>query len=248
MAIAVIAPGAAIACTCVESYAPWIAEFSSSDVVFSGKTHSVIPIKRNRDEDFRGDRLVTFEVEKRYKGLVASTKMISLYSDYNSTSCSFGVDSRKGPSVGETWIVFADKTETPQMFFGGSCNASRKIKSKEQLKAIEVEAFKFSERQGIVGSVVLNYMVLAKKVEVSLTGEGVNEIANVDADGYYWFPLPRPGKYVVSVKLPFSTTLINAVQFPETIDKSETNTTFVYTVQLKQDEFHYNELNVNEPR
>jgi hypothetical protein len=238
------------ACTCIESYSPWIAEFSDADAVFAGKVHSVTRLKRNRKSsgDFLGDRIVTFEIVKTYKGLPGSTRLISLYSDYDSTSCSFGVDDRRGPSVGEKWIVVANKTETPQMFFGGSCNPSRKIGSKRDLEAIEQEAFKFPERQGILGSVVLNYTALTKNAEVTISGEGVNKTSKVDSEGYYWFPLPRPGKYIVSVKVPFATTLINAVQFPETIDKSGANTTFNYTVQLKEAEFHYNELNVNEPR
>lgn len=236
------------ACTCVASYSPWIAHFSNADAVFVGRVRAVIPVKRKRDEVFLGDRIVTFEVSKAYKGIAASTRLISMYSDYGSTSCSFGVDSRKGPRVGEKWIVLAYTTETPQMFFGGSCNASRKIRSKAHLQAIEDEAFKFPQRHGVLGSVVLSYLTLAKDVEVTLKGGEVNMTLKVDAEGYYWFPLDRPGKYSVTGKIPFRTTLINAVLFPEIFEASNFGTTFTYNVDLKDGEYHYNELNVNEPR
>jgi hypothetical protein len=241
------APMMASACTCYASYSPWIADFSEADDVFTGKVNSVLPIKRKRHEDFVGDRLVTFQVVKSYKGIASSTRLISLYSDYDSSSCSFGVDSRKGPRVGETWIVVANKTETPQMFFGGSCNASRKIRSDDQLKAIESEAFKFTQRQGIVGTVVRNYMNLAKEVEITLTGEGTNRTIKVDGDGYYWFPLERAGKFSVMGRIPFRTTLISAVLFPHAFGIAGTETRFTYTVDLKDDEYHYNEINVNDP-
>lgn len=241
-------PTVTYGCSCVESFAPWIAEFSNADAVFTGKVRSVLPVKRSRDEEFVGDRLVTFEIAKAYTGVAGSTRLISLYSDYMATSCSFGVDDRKGPARGETWIVLAHKTDTPQMFFGGSCNASRKITSKNELLSIEREAFKFEQKQGIVGSVKLNYTELAKDVEVSLVGEGVNETAKVDANGYYWFPLKRPGRYTVTATIPFRTTLIDAVYFPQSFDKLGSQTRFTYSVDLKDGEYHYNEVNVNELR
>ena len=58
----------------------------------------------------------------------------------------------------------------------------------------------------------------------------------------------RPGTYSVTGKIPFRTTLINAVLFPETFDTSDAGTTFTYTVDIKSGEFHYNEVNVNDPR
>lgn len=239
-------PVVANACTCVESYAPWIAEFSGADAVFAGKVRAVIPVKPSRDENFVGDRIVTFEIAKAYKGVPSSTRLISLYSDYARTSCSFGVDGRRGPAKGETWIVLANSTGTPQMSFGGSCNASRRTRSKSDLLSIEKEAFKFQQQQGIVGSVKLNYTALAKDVEISLAGEGVNETAKVDVDGYYWFPLERPGRYSVTATIPFHTTLIDAVHFPQSFDQSGSQTRFSYTVDLKVGEYHYNEVNVNE--
>ncbi len=248
ISIVLFVPVVANACTCAESFAPWIAEFSNADAVFSGKVRSVIPVKRSRGEDFVGDRLVTFEIAKAYKGVPGSTRLISLYSDYATTSCSFEVDDRKGPVKGETWIVLANRTETPQMSFGGSCNASRRIGSKSELLSIEKEAFKFRQQQGIVGSVKLNYTALAKDVEISLVGEGVNEKAKVDVDGYYWFPMERPGRYSVTATIPFHTTLIDAVHFPQSFDQSGSQTRFMYLVDLKVGEYHYNEVNVNEPR
>lgn len=179
-----VVPALAKACTCIESYAPWIAEFSEADAVFVGKVHSVIPIARKSEDSFLGDRIVTFEVGKKYKGVGSSTRLISLYADYNSSSCSFGVDSRKGPRKGEMWLVLAHKGDSPQMSFGGSCNASTKVDSKS-IKIIEAEAFKFPQKQGILGSVVRNYMSLAKNVEVSLRGEGIDSTLTVDADGYF---------------------------------------------------------------
>ena len=235
------------ACTCYASYSPWIADFSEADAAFVGKVNTVTPVKRKRNETFVGDRLVTFEITKAYKGVAQSTRLISLYSDYDSSSCSFGVDSRNGPSVGETWIVIANKTETPQLFFGGSCNASRKIRSDDQLKAIESEAFKFPQRQGMVGSVVRNYMSLAKDVEITLTGDGINKTVKVDADGYYWFPLEKPGRYSITCRIPFRATLISAVLFPTTFEASGSGTIYSYTADLKEGEYHYNEINVNDP-
>lgn len=245
---ALFVPGVVNACTCVESFAPWIAEFSNSDAVFTGKVRAVIPIKFSRDEEFVGDRIVTFEIVKAYKGIPSSTRLISLYSDYATTSCGFWVDDRKGPRKGETWIVLANRAATPQMFFGGSCNASRKIESKKHLLSIEDEAFKFQQRQGIVGSVKLNYMTLAKDVELLLVGEGVNERQKVDADGYYWFPLEQPGRYSLTATIPFRTTLIDAVHFPQSFDTAGAKTMFTYIVNLKEGEYHYNEVNVNEPK
>jgi hypothetical protein len=133
------------------------------------------------------------------------------------------------------------------MFFGGSCNASRKIRSNKQLRAIEEQAFKFPQRQGILGSVVLNYMNLAKDVELTIEGEGILETKKVDDDGYYWFPLERPGRYSLSARIPFHTTLIKAAQFPEFFESLGAETKFKYIVDLNEDEYHYNEVNVNAP-
>lgn len=235
------------ACTCVRSYAPWVAEFSEANAVFVGKVRSVTPISRQSEDSVRGDRIVTFEVAKKYKGIESSTRLISLYADYDSSSCSFRADSRMVPRRGETWIVLGSHLNSPQMSFGGSCNSSQRVKSKEQLSAIEREAFKFQEPQGIVGSVVQNYMTLMKNVEVSIVGDGVAKTVSVDSEGYFWFPLLQPGKYTIRGIIPFRTSLIGAVYWPETFDAKDSQTIFIYHVDLKAGEYHYNELNVNDP-
>ena len=132
------------------------------------------------------------------------------------------------------------------MFFGGSCDSSSKVSSKG-LKNFETEVFKFPQKQGILGSVVRNYMSLVKDVEVTLQGEGTTQTTKVDAEGYYWFPLEKPSRYTVTGRIPFYTTLISAVWFPSVFESSESGTIYTYTIDLKEGEYHYNEVNVNDP-
>lgn len=250
VAVILITPVYTIACSCITSYKPWIAVFSDADAVFTGRVHSVIPHSKakRRDDDSRGDHTVTFEVIKKYKGLEPSTRLISLESDYDSSSCSFAVDSRKGPRRGEEWIIVAHRSDVPQMFFGGSCNESRKIRGKQDLINIESHAFKFSERQGVIGAVVRNYMHMVKETEVTLSGEGISKTQRVDEDGYYWFPLENPGEYTITARIPFQTSLIGAALFPKIFKVLDSETEFSYTVNLESGQFHYNEVNVNDPK
>lgn len=238
------------ACTCISSYAPRIAEYSESNAVFVGKVQSVTKIRKS-ERAILGDgvdRIVTFRIEKNYKGIEPSTKLISLFADYNSTSCSFAVDDRNGPRVGETWIVFAYRFQDKHnMSFGGSCNSSNKLQSRNGPKEIEREIFKFREKQGILGSVVIDFTKLSREAEAVLIGEGIERTARVDSEGYFWFPLEKAGNYRVTIKVPFVTTLIDAAKFPDTVEKTISSTSFSYNVVLGENDFNYNELNVNKP-
>ncbi|MDM7921412.1 MAG: carboxypeptidase-like regulatory domain-containing protein, partial [Pyrinomonadaceae bacterium] len=243
-------PASAEACSCRASFTPWLAELSDSNAVFVGKVRSVVKV--DPDDDGFGfvtpDRRVTFEIEKTYKGLDASIRLVSMYADYERTSCSFAVDDRKGPRVGEKWIVFASEMDTRgEMFFGGSCNASRKLNSTKQLASIEDGFNRLKGRQGIAGSIVLNYTKLATNFEVEIAGEGLKQRSKADADGYYWFPLEKPGRYTIRVILPFKTELFNAYNYPKSVESSPSATTIVYEVELRDGQFHYNEFNVSEP-
>lgn len=241
-AILLLSTTATVGCSCIVSYPPLLASYSSSDAVFVGKVRYVVKIPRAKEQDFRGDRIVTFEVKSRYKGILPETKLVSLYADYESSSCSFF---GKGPRVGETWAVFADRMgEKPQMSFGGTCNRSNKIRSNDYAANFEKELFRFKEKQAIVGSILVNYLALANVVEAKVEGEGVSTIVNADSDGYFWFPLERPGTYRVTIKIPFAIKIYAVTRYPDKIDISKTESVLSYTVDLKEDQFDYNEVNV----
>lgn len=237
------------ASSCVEHFVPLIARYSRADSVFIGKIKNIKQVKtpselENFNEKYRS---VKFEPKKIYKGLEVSTKEFSLLNV--SESGDYETEKLK---IGQIWIVFVRKDEG-KLYFGGGCDASRKIEEKADIDYYEKEILSVKDKQAIIGRIVdeMTFEKL-KDIEVVLEGNGMKEIKLTDEEGLFYFPIQFPGSYKISINLPFYglpggyNSGIKTIDIRESEDKSlpPTKTIFIYEIILKERSFNYDEINV----
>lgn len=231
------------ASSCAERFVPHFVEYSRSEAVFIGKIKSIKPIKNppKSENSIEIWRSVEFESIKIYKGFDSSVKKITLKNSFMPSSETDELRKNK------TYIVFAE-TYLDNLHFSTSCSHTEEIKNDSEIAEIEKEMFSVKEKQAIVGILYDDITSgFFKDVEVILEGEGVKVISQTDEKGMYYFPVNQIGKYKVSVNLPFYG-LYSFYNFDvETIDFGAdkendlppTKTTFVYEVDIKENEFPF---------
>lgn len=231
------------ASSCGEKFVPHFVEYSRSEAVFIGKIKSIKSIKNPAEREGWQEswRSVEFEVLKIYKGFDSSTKKISLK---NSLLTGSEADELR---KNKTWIIFA-KNYLGILNFSTSCSQTEEIKNDSDITELEKEIFSVKDKQAVVGR-LYNDMTsdFIKDIEVILEGNGIKVVVQTDEKGMYYFPVNQVGKYKVKINLPFYA-LYSSYNFDvETIyfgedkeyDLPPLKTTFIYEVELKENEFPY---------
>lgn len=114
------APWRASACDCAYPGAPCKA-FAHTPYVFSGKVTkiSTIPIKMSSGDQYQ-DRLITFEIERAYRGL-EDKKVTEVVTGSGGGDC--GYDFR----VGEKYLVYAFPHAATGKLYTGICSRTRRL-------------------------------------------------------------------------------------------------------------------------
>ncbi len=240
------------ACICAEHFTPLIVDYSKADSVFIGK---VINIKKFGNESekevwFPKQRTVEFEIQKIYKRINFSARRIVLNTDFNEASCGFSEN--EAPKKGQKWIVFVYKNkEENRFYFGGMCEPSSHLEKVSDLAAYEDDINSVKEKQAIIGTIVDEMKIEGiKGIEVILEGEGQSIATKTDEKGLFYFPAASKGTYKITVKIPFPalfsyssfSTKEKQIKESESKNARPLKNTLTYNVQLKDGEFHYNEI------
>lgn len=238
------------ACSCAFYSTPLSVHYSNANIVFIGKVTNVKKISyKMDDENATPNRMIEFEIKKIYKGLAVATKRVSLKTRVGGASC--GLD--ETPKKGEIWSVFVFKNDKYGLsYFGGTCAPSEKLENDSDISEFEKELLFIKEKQAIIGAVIseMSGESRLKNLEVTLEGEGQKFITTTDEKGLFYFPLKSPGRYKVTIKTPFDASIfLSTLDVNKNQIKEETNGStkilgnlLTYEVQLKDNEFSYNEL------
>lgn len=248
LALIILLPGIALACTCQDYQVPVCKLFSEADAVFVGKIEnitsatdtngSVTSAGVNSISWRKADLIwVHFKVDRGFKG--DSSKQIKVLT-YNGTSCDLGVEK------GQKWIVFANKDEKTGNLTFGACGGSR---SGADINGPEVEelsklATKTTE-SSVIGQVSNDTYSPIKNAKVSITGKGTDISTVTNEEGMFRAVVPNDGTYKVRVTVPFS-----AIFLPRRDDRridakpSETETVFEYEAKPTTIDCDYQYLDV----
>lgn len=143
------------ACSCSNYFTPSIIHYSKADSVFIGKVTNVKKFGSESEKDAWSPkhRTVEFEIQKAYKGMNSSAKIIALNTNFNAAICGFA--DYEAPEKGQKWIVFVNKNrEENRLYFGGMCDPSRHLEKASDLADYEDEIFSAKGKQAIIGTIV----------------------------------------------------------------------------------------------
>lgn len=239
------------ACTCSEEYRPVSLDLVRADAVFLGRVVSVseIPRKRIIRESLDYDLITTFRIEKRFKGLRDTEKLISLTTNYQANSCGFRVDDKPKPKAGQTWIVFGRRWDgLPQLHLTGTCGRSKVLRFDES-KVFYEEALGDVKVPAIAVSII-RHLDRIKEFEVSVKGGGLEYSATPDKNGQLVLYALRPGMYTVEVLLPIEAKISNEAFWNYTYTETKARivdggkTLLTYNLDLQPNSYHYNEIYV----
>lgn len=239
------------ACSCRDSFTPLIVHYSRTNSVFVGKVMSIKKLGNIPKEDiWRKNILVEFEIQKVFKGIEVSTKRISLITNTYAGTCG----SDKPPRIGQKWIVFVYKNEeNNHLYFGGMCDASNYLETDSDLSYYEDKIASIKEKQAIIGTLVNDAKDKGiKNIEVTLEGEGQKFSTKTNENGLYYFPVSSKGNYKITINIPFPAySLTSSFSVEDKLTKESAdeyakplNDIVTYYVQLKDNEFHYNEIDI----
>ena len=201
------------ACSCVRRETCEYA--SSSDAVFVGRVISsteVVRTIKTRIQPIGGDWEDEVREERRQISRVAieesflggnDTMEIQIETDVSS-SCAFPLN------AGETYIIYANRSDTTENLMTGMCSGTKPIASAEaEVAALRAERGKLSTVSGMVGFGSfgrLDPRQLKKfgVANVRLIGTGSTEEENIGSDGTFRFRGVPAGEYRLEVLLPES--------------------------------------------
>lgn len=240
------------ACICSENFAPLIADYSKAETVFVGKVISIKKFGKESEKKayYPKYRTVEFEIQKIYKGMNSPSETVTLHTNFSEATCGFSKD--EAPKKGQKWIVFAYKDQKEnRLHFGGMCKPSSKLESADDLSEYETKFLSIKDKQGIFGSLI-NEMKFdgIKNIEVHLEGEGMKLTTRTDDKGLFYFPISSKGIYKITfnvLRAAYFTDSNSAVDQKLTIENANgdskiVKTVLTYQVQLKENEFDYNEI------
>jgi hypothetical protein len=236
----------AFSCTCIDYGVPACKLFGNADAVFVGKIERIVSTDDDKNAQVtlsgvnsissRGVGLVSveFSIEKAFKGVAGrSTKALT----YTGTSCDLGV------KEGQRWVIFAVKDPHSGLLGFGACGGSGQLGDNDTRTE---ELGQVSDGGGmpiVRGRVTRDRYEVVKDAKVSLIGDEVRLDTHTDETGSFIFRAPKPGKYTVTLSVPFSAGIMFASGYiPSGFKESvltETESKYSYDVLAKQGACEY---------
>ena len=152
------------ACTCSYHGAPKCFRFSNADAVFVGR---IIKFQKPSKKEIESPKYnhkqkVFFEIEQSLKG--EKSKMIVASTDYM-TSCDY-----PNISVGQRWLIFANKDEDNGELSFGACGGSFEISNNAELDETLKELTPPLNQQHIFGKIEYGGYDGIKNIQVTAEG------------------------------------------------------------------------------
>jgi hypothetical protein len=197
LALLLLHPDRADACSCAEAGPPCQA-FWKVDAVFTGVVTEIAEAPRSSAmDDIGGNRLVTFLVEERFRGVDAG--WIQVRTGSRGGDCGFRF------AVGERYIVYASRTRDREHLTTSTCRRTKHF-SEANDDIVYARAVTEPSKPAtlIFGNVTLDDNGEATpmaSLPVRALGDGRFE-TRTDREGNYRFSNLPPATYVVAVDLP----------------------------------------------
>ena len=152
---------------------------------------------------------IKFKVEQALKGIKNEIVEISFYEKVRGTSCN---EPAPKPEPGEKWVIFRgyDEGDSFRRYVIDEQLLSFKYKPEEHKDILErLKNLTHNPPTVIYGQVTkygaLSWCPPIADSEVKITGEYMNLKTKTDAEGRYSFENIPPGKYKITINLPFKT-------------------------------------------
>ena len=233
-----VSPLAAMACQCIEYFTPTCAQFERASAVF---TVLVMDLDQRPDEDGRypeGTK-VRLLVEEVLSGKVGK----EVYDTQSN-----GADCKLTYEKGGRYLIY-DFGYDPKtrMIATSYCGGSTNIESAQE----DIEYIRSLKRKppppSIMGRVVLNQYDALHNLVISVEANGKKHDSTTDENGNFEIKLDKPGKYKVTVVVPFAAASFDYEDFGPRVthdEPTETATALRYEVDVGLGECGYKQVNV----
>src|SRR5687768_6267753 len=185
----------ALGCTCMEFGVPVCAEIQRADTIFTG---TVKAIKLNGGTGMETSA-ISFSAEEVYKGSIGPSVDVGYTFG---TSCSW-----LRFEVGQRWIVYGYKDPSTGRLSIPFCTGSHEYESSSQDLSVLNNFKRGNGGESIRGRIKSAGEVANNPVVIS--GDKVTLRTKTNHEGLFDVSVPAPGKYKVTVSVPFSAMLMH---------------------------------------